>query len=465
MHKNKVVQLLKSLQAEEIRQLDKFVRSPIHNHHNEVVALFQYIRKYINGGQRALQKEQVFAHLYPGEAFNMQKVHYISSYLLKTVEEFLAWQEWRKDEGSFQLHLMRAYNEHHQGNLFKTVEEKLIKYLASNSQKDVNYLNQCYRLEVERFNNLRTQSNAPELRLQELSDAHDKAFIAEKLRNCCILLSNQTVSKRNYQTGMLDEVMRYLENHQYLSIPIISVYYLAIKTITNFNDDFYFLQLKLLLDEGKESFKTDELHDIFIFAINYCIRKLNAGEQDYMKEVFEIYKIGMQVNAFVKNGYMTPRTYSNIIMSGLKQEEFDWVHHFIFNYKMALPETQRDGFFNYNLARFYFEQKNYSEAMPLLLQMEYKDALLTCLGKILLVKMHFEQKETEALDSLLKSFKTYINRKKMTGSYKESYANFLTFTSKLAHTKVQGNHQQLIKEITETKVVAEKEWLLAQLEK
>jgi hypothetical protein len=152
-------------------------------------------------------------------------------------------------------------------------------------------------------------------------------------------------------------------------------------------------------------------------------------------------------------------------MSGLKLGEFSWVNSFIFNYKQALPEKLQDGFFNYNLARYYYEIKNYDEAMPLLLQMDYEDVLLTCLGKILLIKMYYEQVEIDSLNSLLASFRTYVNRKKMLGYHKESTLNFIYFTSKLLQGKPNGNFAMLNKEIAETKVVAEKEWLLAQLEK
>jgi hypothetical protein len=419
----------------------------------------------LHGGQRALQKEQVFAHLFPGEAFNMQKVHYISSYLLKTVEEFLAWQEWRKDEGNYLLSLMKSYQAHNQEHLFENTAGKLDKHLSGSPYRDVGYLRKHYELELERFNFKRTQSTAVEFRLQELSEAQDTAFVAEKLKNACILLSNQAVSKTTYDTGLLDTILPYLENHKLLQNPAVAFYYYSIKTVINFQDDASFGELKKLLHEHLGYFNKNELYDIFIFAINFCIRRLNNSEHNFYQEVFDIYSLGLGAGALLQNDTMTPRTYSNIIMSGLKLGEFDWVKAFIFDYKHALPDKLRDGFFNYNLARYYYEINNYGEAMPLLLQMDYEDVLLTCLGKILLAKMYYEQTEIDSLNSLLASFRTYVNRKKMLGYHKESTLNFIHFTSKLLQGKPNGNFAFLQKEIGETKVVAEKEWLLAQLEK
>jgi len=442
--------------------LDKFVQSPVHNRHGQVVQLFQYLRKHLHGSEKALNREKVFERLFPGEAFDMQKVHYVSSYLLKVVEEFLAWNEWRQDENNFQIHLLRAYRQHRLEGQFDSTFEKARQELENGNRHDLPHLQQQYQLELEHFNQARTLGGKQDFQLQQLSDTQDIAFVAEKLRTACILLSNQTVMKTTYDTGLLQQVLDFVENHPYREIAIVAVYFYAYRTLVNFEDDDSFRAVKKLLAAHRKSFNLNELHDIYIFAINYCIRRLNSGEQAFMGEAFDIYRMGMETDAFVQNGVMTPRTYSNIIMSGLRLKEFEWVGEFIFQYKNALPEKQREGFFNYNLARLHYEQKNYRAAMPLLLQMEYEDVLLTCLGKILLAKMYFEMDEFESLDSLLASFKTYVNRKKTLGYHRESSLHFIHFTQKLMQRTPRGA-TQLAKEIGETKVVAEKEWLLERL--
>lgn len=462
MHKNKVILLLKSLSTEEIRQLDKFVCSPVHNQHEEVIRFFQYVRKYLHNGERALKRENVFAQLYPGEAFDMQRIHYLSSYLLKVLEEFLAWREWRRDEATFQLYLLRAYHQHRLDNHFESTFEKARTTLEKIPYRDLGYLQQNYRLELEQLNYSRNRSSKHEIRLQELSDAQDIAYIAEKLRNACILISNQAVVKATYDTGLLEQVIHFLQNHRYLEIPAIAIYYYASRALANAQDDEAFRELKNWLTHQRKLFNINELHEIYIFAINYCIRRMNSGEEHFTKEVFDIYQMGLETDAFNQNGIMTPRTYSNIIMAGLRLDEYDWVEKFILEYKNALPEKQREGFFNYNLARLHYERKNYKKAMPLLLQMEYEDVLLTCLGKILLVKMQFELNETEALHSHLQSFKTYVRRKKMLGYHRDSSLNFIYFIGKLMQSPVL-HPERLQQEILETKVVAEKNWLLEQL--
>ncbi len=442
--------------------MDKFVRSPIHNQHEEVIRLFQYLRRNLNSHERGLEKEKVYSQLYPNEPFNMQQLHYVSSYLLKVVEEFLAWHEWKYNSDEHQLALLRSLRSHRLESLFDRQIEKSEQEVKNSAIQDTKGLFLAYEIALERFNHDRLKGGKIQFRLQETSDALDTFIIAEKLRNACILLSNQTVSQSSYNTGLLPKVLEFIEERKQFENPVIAIYYHAYRTLEDYKNDESYRAFKDLLQRNSKSFNINELHDIFIFAINYCIRQLNSGEQGFMKEVFDIYKIGLQMDVFVQNGVMTPRTYSNIVMSGLKLNEYDWVQAFIEKYRDTLPEKQKDGFFNYNLARLYYEQKNFSAAMPLLLQMDYDDFLLTSLGKVLLAKMQYEQGEFESLSSLLQSFKTYVMRKKLSGNYQEGTLNFIHFLSKLIH-KTSSATETLHKELSETKIVVEKEWLLAQL--
>ena len=105
MQESKVIKIIKSLPKDEIKLLGKFVSSPIHNKHQQVIDLFFYIKKHLDDTNGKLSKEKVFKFLFPKQKFEPQKIHYINSYLFKVVEAFLAWQEWKNDKVSEQIYL------------------------------------------------------------------------------------------------------------------------------------------------------------------------------------------------------------------------------------------------------------------------------------------------------------------------------------------------------------------------
>jgi hypothetical protein len=86
-------------------------------------------------------------------------------------------------------------------------------------------------------------------------------------------------------------------------------------------------------------------------------------------------------------------------------------------------------------------------------------------AKTMLLKMYYEQDELDALESLLESMRTYMQRKKVIGYHKTNYKNFIRYTKKLL--KVNPYNKLLVerlrKEIETTNPLTEQEWLLRQL--
>ncbi len=465
MHKNKVITVLKSLTADEIRQLDKFVRSPVHNQHEDVVRLFQYVRKYLNGGERALDKERVFGHLFPELAFNMQQIHYLSSYLLKVVEEFLAWKEWKNDEASVGLNLMKSYHSHRLEQLHRTSLSRTISQHENQQIRDSQYYFRVYQLQTQEYLAARTQGRSRDFDLQQLIDAQDVAFIIEKLKNGCNVLSHQALKKTQYNVGLMEAVIDFLAGHPFLELPSVAIYYHAYLALSDFGNEASFGQLKKLLENQQATFPVTDLRDLYLFAINYCIKKLNSGNQNYLREVFEIYLAGLAVDIFIENGELSPWTYSNFVISGIKLREFDQVESFINHYKLSLPEKEREGLFRYNYAFLHYEKKDYQKAMLMLSTTDYgKDLLTTCAAKTLLARMYFEQGEMETLLNLLQSFKVFIGRKELLGYHKDSYGNFINTLLKLINQRAAKtpNLQEIQEDLANFKVVAAKEWLVEQ---
>ncbi len=467
MRNNRLITVLKTFSKAEIRLLDKFVRSPIYNRHQDVIRLFEYIRKVLEGKKKSLEKEMVFDYLFPNEHFDMQRVHYVSSYLLRVVEEFLAWQEWNKDSTEKNLYRLKGYRQHNLDRLLVKDIEQGLQQQQKQPLRNARYHEQQYELQYAKYNFTRTLGRTRQFNLQELANSLEIAFISKKLKNACILLSHQAVTKHQYDNGLLEEVLAFVERGNLLQIPAIALHYYAYKALVNVEEENYFMQLKSLLQEHDHCFTTAELRDFYIVAINYCIRSINTAQRQlhYMNELFQLYRSGLEVGVFFENGQLSHWTFRNMVTAGLNLFEYDWVFNFINEYKETLAEQHQEGSFCFNLARYYFEKGNYHQAMPLLLQMEYSDLLINLAAKTLLAKMYFLQGETDALDNLLTSFKAYIKRKKVLGYHRENYLNIIGFFQRLMNlgTYDEVKRAALREDIQNTKVVPEKEWLLEQL--
>jgi hypothetical protein len=145
--------------------------------------------------------------------------------------------------------------------------------------------------------------------------------------------------------------------------------------------------------------------------------------------------------------------------------EFDWTSHFIDHFQAYLEKKYQENIVDYSLAKLHFEKGAYDEAMRLLVYADFNDILLQLNAKTMLIKIYFEKEEEDALESLLDSMRTYIQRKQVMGYHKSNYLNIIKFTKKILnlHPFQKEQIQKLKEEIETISPLTEKEWLLAQL--
>ena len=208
-----------------------------------------------------------------------------------------------------------------------------------------------------------------------------------------------------------------------------------------------------------------EAEDIYFNLLNYCIKKLNQGNQFYLREFIEVYKEILQKD-ILPNDELNPWNFKNAIQIALRLGEYEWVEKFISIYSIKLPSEFRENAVSYNLAQVYFYKKEYNKVISTLQFVEYEDVTYNLGSKSMLIAIYYEKDEFEALNSLLESFKTYLNRHKdLAEQRKTLYMNLIKFVRKL--TKIMPGDKKAIEtlkeEIKEAKGIASEKWLLEKL--
>lgn len=466
MTDSRIIQILKTLDKKELKLLEKFVRSPIYNQHKDVITLFDFLKSQLKKGNDSPSAEATFRAIFRKEKYEVQKLHYVNSYLTKLLEKFFSWYEWQEEENHSNLYLLRAYRRRRQDQHFERVFSKQEKDQSKETLRNRAYHLAKYRRYVEKVlvDSGRRSSQIP---LQELSDAQDISFIIEKLYNACTIVSHQAVVKKEYDTGLLTPLLRHIETSNLLEIPAIAIYYYSFKALSSVDNTEAFQKLKKLLMQNQAAFTPTELRDQYVIANNFCIRQINEGKREYYREAFDLYKSGLEAEVFLNNGILSRWTYNNIAVIGLKLKEYVWVKGFITTFAEKLPEDIREGSRNLNMAYFYYETHDFEQAMQLLLQTEHDDVLHNMFGKMLLAKMYYEQSEFGVLDNLLLSFKAYITRKKGLGYHKINYLNFIKYTKKLMTVNFYDKEalEKFSAQIKDEQYLVERQWLLDRIGK
>ena len=209
------------------------------------------------------------------------------------------------------------------------------------------------------------QRRSGQMNFETIANHLSISYLSSLLRLGCNMQSQQTMSGQKYDLKLLPEIMEMIQSGAYQHIPAITLYYHCYNAIEQLGQaqietsEQSFQQLKPLIAQHWTLFPPAEIRDIYLFAINYCIKRLNAGDQKFIREAFELFRSGLENETLLDEGVLSSFTYKNITRLGMALLETEWVEHFLENYKKYLHPRERENTWRYNLAFFYFQQQNY----------------------------------------------------------------------------------------------------------
>ena len=459
MDQSRLIKYIQELAPKERERFREFVLSPYFNQHKKTTELLELILYQLDKKSgKGLEKEVVYKKLFPKEGFDEQKLHNVMSYLKKLYHRFISQQYLEGLDFQEQLFTLEYAYANNRFDLLTNRSKQLGKTLEEHPLHDANYFHASYRLNFllgyYSANHDRSKSGL----FQQMLNNLDQYYIVEKLRNCCHLTANMLMINTHYEFRFIEEILEHVRTNEDNSREdhAILLYYTILMSLREENNQEHYAQLKTILNLHTQHLNLVERGDLYTFAINYCIRRINAGESNYQRELFDLYKSGLKTSLLLSNGLLSEWNYKNITALGCSLKEFEWTEKFIQEYKDKLLGSRRDNAYNYNLAHLYYNKKMYNEALSALLLVQFSDVMYHLNTTFLLLRTYYALRDTEALLSLIETFRIYVIRnQKMTVDQKRGYTNFLRFAKKLVLLKHHANTYS--RKALEEKLVALKE--------
>jgi len=466
MYAAKFIHLFLQLDRKEKQNLKLWVHSPFANAREDVAHLFDFIYAKRIITVENVDKKLAFKFVYPNKKYNEQQLRYLMSFATKCMEDFLSYYQRQQSEVNNKLAFIKSIA-HKNADKFTTQEiNDTTTFLSKQKQKNSQHYLQNYQLEIERYNLQSKNKRYENFNLQAIADNLHFYTVAEILKQACVAVSFEQVSGKTFQFYLIQECVALVEKQAiFKQIPAIYIYYLCYKISTQGNDTLFQELYKVVFDY-EDCFDEAEMKDIFLLTINYCIKEMNVGEQHYAQFAYKLYLHALQKGYLLDNGELSRFTFKNIVFIGVKKlKEYTSVEHFIASFKHTINEQYRENTVLFNQATLFVAKKDYKRAMPILQQIEFEDVLWNLDAKSMLLRIYFEEKEYEAMLSLVKSFKLYIHRQKNLGIYKIRYKNMIQFCEKLfKNIGVSKSKKSLLKnEIQQHQNLPEKDWFVEQV--
>lgn len=427
MEKSTLVRLIRSFSSVELRDVRKFLRSPFFNQRQDLIDLFEQL-----AASSEAQKEDLRRHLSPPTApLDDQKLRLLMSYLHSLLEQYIAIKEMTADKLNAQLHLATGYRKRRMNEAFERTRKNLEKNLDAQPLRNLTYHDYRYQLQWEAHQLNYVQNPTDISRLHDLSGMADVVYLAQKLRLICLLAAHQTVYQSGATSSPDEETIIRAERPEFATLPVVAIWLHCYRMLRHPAEETHFQQFKAVLLDQSGCFSEEEMHGLYLLAINYCVRRLNAGGDRFFREAFDLYKEGLGKGYLFDDGMLSRFTYHNVVAIGLRLGELEWVRFFIGEYKNRLEKSYRESAFSYNLARLEYESGRHDHVLELLQKANYRDPLLNLAAKVLLLKTYYDLGEHDLLQSHLDAMRNYIHRKRVIGYHRTNYLNIIRFTEKI----------------------------------
>jgi hypothetical protein len=454
----------------DLRELAKFVRSPFFNGKPQLVGLFDYLR--LCREQNTLPTpEAAFTATYPAASRTDEvKLRLANSDLLALIEHYWVYREKFADYERGKIRLAGVYRRKGLDKHFQITLREARNSRTALPWRHAEYYHDQNLLEWEQFQYAAAQKRYETFNLQEISDLLDTTYIARKLRHVCLGLSHAAVTGQAYRFGLFEELCRYVENEGLLTLPAIGLYYHACRFLAgdNTSAETDFGAFRTLLTAHSGLFPPDEVRTLYLLALNFCIKKSNTGgtsTRAWFQQTWELYREALDLQLLLENGVLSRFAFNNIVGVAVRLGHVDWAEHFIEHYTPRVERKFRAAARSLNLARVAYTRRDYSTALLLLQEADYRDLISSMSAKIIQLKIYYETDEYELLDSHLDSIKNYLRRQHGAGYHRDNYLGVVRATRALirCNTHSTSELQALKADLENQPSLLEREWLLEQV--
>lgn len=466
MIKSRLIKLHSTLTKKELRQFKLWIHSPIHNQHQDSIKLFDFIHSRHTLSKVTLQKKRAYKFIFPNQTYKEERLRYLMNSCFVLLKNFVGYNQAVFNNFEQQKNIIEGLKERNLSDLASIELDKLSVEVNNKATQNASNSLQLFELERNFFELRGTQNRSIQTNLPKIFSHLTDYYILSMLKYACVAGSHSNITQQNYTIPLLDGI---LNEALQSKNPIVLLYYNLYQTLnqTESNTDSYFEQAGLFFLKHYKELLPLEQNEVLLLLINYCIKKrLSIDADSFIKKGFEWYRWGLEHSVLIQKDNLSRFAYLNIVGMGLQLLEFDWVAHFIKEYIQYLPSQFQENYQHYTTAKLFFKQKNYAQAQRLLTQIEYDDIFLNLDSKTMLLEIYYEEKSWDSLEALLVSFSRYLQRKQVIAYHKKVYKNIISLTRKLISLKPydKAAKKNLLEEIKTTNPLAERDWLLKQIE-
>lgn len=438
MNQSKLIKSLQALSLKEFKELKAYLFANRSSHHPDLSRFLKVLEECLRS-EASIDKQMVFVRLYGTSVhFQEKKIRVLSSFLFQAVKSFLAGKELTGQVFLEDLLALAQLRKRRVEEVFSKQHKQIKRQIEQSPLRDSDYFFTSYELARE-ANGFYGQQHLRKLddSLQEKMNALDAWYLSQKLKESCEMLNRQNVFSIAFRNPMLEDILVFLQKgeHSFWDVPSVRIYYQIYLCLSQGTEEHY-LELVNLLGELFPFFQHEEARGLYKHAQNFCIRRINQGESEYLGKLFQLYQKQLENEVIFDRGELAHTDYKNIVTVGLRLREYDWVKDFIYELKERVQSSYRENVFNFSLASYYFETGQAKQAIRLLQGVSFTDVYYQISARQLLLRIYYDTDELESALYQIDAFGVFLRRnREISSKNRTQQINFLRWLKHLIRLK------------------------------
>lgn len=469
------MEVFRNLSTEDFRELDLFLESVYNNRspiRNDVIRLFNILRAASPAFAAAeINKEKVYAMLFPDLPVIKGKLEKVASELNKLVRDYLLGKYYQSSDASFVrgLHwagILRNFSLNERFEQFLNRLEK--EQLADQKHAPSVYFHR-FLLDYERYSWMGPLNSAKkDINISATVDSLSVFFEIYRMELLNQLLIQQKFTHFEIPPSVqknLDFVMHLTPADQNILLAISSQIHTLLRKEHPTREEF--TGLMTLLKTYEQEIHPAMVSDYYTYLRNFCSFLISIDHDDLIPVLHHLHRDNLERGYLFVDGKLPATIYLSITKMALIAGETEWATEFVEKHKnLVIGETEQYEFYAINKAQCLFAKKEFNQVLDLLPPVS-ENAMYYLQARRLEIMCYYELKSDQFINKI-EAFKMLARRASerfLSAAQFEINNAFVNILYQIAISPPgdKNRAKRIAARIEAKKPLAESRWLLAKV--